>query len=161
MLAALGGERDQHGQVADARRRDGGAPRRIAGLLLCPPRGGDGVPYAVAGHYGEPVRIARGGARHRGGCGGRGMGKSIVGMHLCHYAASKGPRGRRHSRSRWTNDALVTRLIASIARVDAQKMRAGYLNAEGTAMRVFKAAQQRLKTGPCGWTTRRRARSRR
>jgi replicative DNA helicase len=137
MLAALGGERDQHGQWQTPADVMAAHPGGLQGLL-CPPRGGDGVPTpwpaiteSLSGlHAGELVIVA----------GRPGMGKSIVGMHLCHYAASKG-HGAAAFSLEMTNDALVTRLIASIARVDAQKMRAGYLNAE-ERRRVFKAAAE-------------------
>ena len=66
------------------------------------------------------------------------MGKSVCGMQLCHGAATKG-HGAAVFSLEMKNDALIKRLIASVARVDAAKMRAGYLNQE-ERRRVFEAA---------------------
>jgi replicative DNA helicase len=135
MLAALGDERNQHGQWQTPGEVMSNYPGGLQGLL-CPPQGGDGIPTpwpkvtrALCGlHEGELVIVA----------GRPGMGKSVVGMQLCHHAATKGSGAAVFSLE-MKNSALVKRLVASVARVDAAKIRAGYLDAE-ERQRVLEAA---------------------
>jgi replicative DNA helicase len=135
MIAALGGERDKHGQWQAPADVVAAYPGGLQ-ALLCPPHGGDGIPTpwsgiteSLSGLHPEDLLIV---------AGRPGMGKSIVGMQMCHHAASQ-----RHGAAvfslEMTNAALYKRLIACVARVDAQKMRAGYLNAD-ERRRVIEAA---------------------
>jgi replicative DNA helicase len=135
LLVALGDERAKHGQWQTPGEVMAAYPGGLQ-ALVCPPEGGDGIPTpwrrvteSLAGlHPGDLVVLA----------GRPGMGKSVCGLQLCHYAATKG-HGAAVFSLEMKNDALIKRLIASVARVDAQKMRAGYLNA-GERRRVFEAA---------------------
>jgi replicative DNA helicase len=137
MLAALGGERDQHGQWQTPADVVEAYPGGLQ-ALLCPPQGGDGIPTpwhgiteALSGLHPADLLIV---------AGRPGMGKTIVGMQMCHHAASKG-HGAAVFSLEMTNPGLYKRLIASVARVDSHKMRAGYLNAE-ERRRVFAAASE-------------------
>ena len=135
MIAALGDERGKHGQWQTPGDVVAAYPGGLQ-ALLCPPQGGDGIPTpwrnvteSLSGlHQGELVIVA----------GRPGMGKSIVGMQLCHHAATKG-HGAAVFSLEMTNVALYKRLVAATARVDASKMRAGYLNAD-ERRRAFEAS---------------------
>lgn len=138
MIALLADERDKHrqqwqtpGDVIAA------YPGGLQGLV-CPPRGGSGIPTPWKGltegltglHPEELVVLA----------GRPGMGKSLIGMALCYHAATIG-HGAAVFSLEMANDALTTRLIASVARIDALKMRAGYLGPD-ERRRVLTAADE-------------------
>jgi replicative DNA helicase len=137
MLVALGDERGKHGQWQTPGEVIEAYPGGLQ-AMACPPEGGDGIPTpwrrvteSLAGlHPGHLVIV-----------GGRpGMGKSVCGLQMCHHAARKG-HGAAVFSLEMANDELVKRLIVATARVDASKMRAGYLNAE-ERQRVVEAAEK-------------------
>ena len=78
-----------------------------------------------------PVTETLGGGLHKGelfiGAGRPSMGKSIVGGQLAHQAAKDG-HGAAVFSLEMSKESLTERLLCGIARVDCQKLRAGYLN---------------------------------
>jgi replicative DNA helicase len=126
MLSALGGERNKHGQWQTPADVVAAYPGGLQ-ALVCPPRGGDGIPTpwprlteALAGlHEGDLFILA----------GRPGMGKTVAGMQMCYHAATKG-YGAAVFSIEMTNPGLYKRLIASVAGIDVQRMRTGFLNQE-------------------------------
>ena len=68
------------------------------------------------------------------------MGKSIIAMQIAHHAAKHGHCAASFSLE-MTKEALVRRLISALARVDAQRLRSGTLNAE-ERLRACRAASE-------------------
>ena len=104
--------------------------------MACPPRGGDGIstPWAgitesLSGLHAEDLFII---------AGRPGMGKTVAAVQMCHHAAKQG-HGAAVFSLEMSHDALYKRLLSALARVDAHRMRAGYLNTD-ERHRVFEAA---------------------
>jgi replicative DNA helicase len=80
----------------------------------------------------RPVTETLGGGLHKGElfitAGRPSMGKSIVGMQIAHQAAMD-KHGAAVFSLEMSKESLTERLLCGIARVDCQKLRAGYLNA--------------------------------
>lgn len=101
------------------------------------PGGGHGFLKRKQGGVGirtpwTPVTETLGGGLHKGDlfivAGRPSMGKSIVEMQLAHQAAKDG-HGVAVFSLEMSRESLTERLICGIARVDCQRLRAGYLNA--------------------------------
>jgi replicative DNA helicase len=79
-----------------------------------------------------PVTETLGGGLHKGDlviiAGRPSMGKSIVTMQIAHQAA-KDDHGAAMFSLEMSKESLTERLLCGVARVDCQKLRAGYLNA--------------------------------
>jgi len=95
--------------------------------FLVPQRGGNGIPLPwkdlserLAGlHKGDLFVLA----------GRPGMGKSLTAMQIAYHVAKLNEQVAVFSLE-MSNESLVKRLVSSVSRVDAQKMRSGYLNAD-------------------------------
>lgn len=95
--------------------------------LITPTRGGSGIqlPWPqvntmLCGLQPGDLALVAGRPSH---------GKSIVGMQLAYEAAKVG-RGVAYFSLEMTRESLVHRLISMVSRVDSQRMRLGYLNAD-------------------------------
>jgi replicative DNA helicase len=96
--------------------------------FLCPPRGGNGLSTPWVGlteklaglHEGDLFVLA----------GRPGMGKSLTAMQIGHHVAAKEGKQVAVFSLEMTNASLVKRLVASMSRVDAQKLRTGYMNGD-------------------------------
>lgn len=106
--------------------------------FMSPPRGGTGVPTPwprltedLCGLHEGDLFLLAGRPSH---------GKSVCMMQMAHHAAVK-DFGAAVISLEMSKESLMQRLVCSIARVDSQKMRAGYLNAD-ERLRLLRAYQQ-------------------
>ena len=80
-----------------------------------------------------PVTETLGGGLHKGelliGAGRPSMGKTVIAMQIAHKAAQNG-HGVAVFSLEMSKESLTERLLCGVARVDYQKLRAGYLNGE-------------------------------
>ena len=135
MLLALGqnrvnGQWLQPGEIIE--RYPGGV-----NAFFNPSRGGTGVPTPwpiitedLCGLHPGDLFLLAGRPSH---------GKTIVAMQMAHHAAMK-DYGAAVISLEMSSDSLMRRLICSVARVDSQKFRAGYLNAD-ERLRLLRAHQ--------------------
>lgn len=137
VLTKLGEKQQPHGQWLTPGEVIAAYPGGL-NAFMSPNRGGVGIPTpwpmltsALCGlQRGDLVLVA----------GRPSMGKSVIGMQLAHHAAKNG-YGAAFFSLEMSKDSLVRRLIANIARVDAQRLRSGTLNAD-ERLRACRAASE-------------------
>jgi replicative DNA helicase len=137
ILSRLAEGRREHGKWMNPGQIMSGYAGGIQAFLQ-PPRGGLETPTpwteltsALCGlHRGDLFLVA----------GRPSMGKSVIGMQLAHYTATRG-EGTAVFSLEMTKESLVKRLICSVGRVDAQRFRSGSLDRE-ERQRVAQAVSQ-------------------
>jgi len=138
LLARVGEAGQQkHGKWLDAGQVMLNGPGGLQGFLM-PEKGGTGIPTPWAPiteslcglHPGDLFLVA----------GRPSMGKSIVAGQLAHKAA-KEEYGTAIFSLEMSKESIVRRLVSAIARIDAQRLRVGCLNAE-ERQRAVRAANE-------------------
>ena len=124
-LAGMGAGLEKHGDWLNPGMVIQQAPGGLQGIIN-PVAGGVGIP--TGWHSLDALTCGL----HRGDlfilAGRPSMGKSVVGMQVAHFAASKGTTAAFISLE-MSKESLIQRTIAAVARLDSHKMRAGMLSA--------------------------------